>query len=601
MSELPSASTTTPPPAATTAIGTATPTPAGTAAALRASSSCDRGPGTAVTRRRSCGRPGPPVVARVADVRWRTCGDARSRAGAALDCPRCPSTGPGRSTRWIRCRHARDAALPARTGATSACGCSPTRTTAPPSTPRCPGCTARTCRTRRRSSPTGQATADDRHPVRRRRRGAATTSPTPTSGGSWTAASWRSASAPRSSAPAPPTPSSPPAGPGRTAAVRGAVRDLLHPVAQANAEAVARDANATRRLGPRRAARHLARRDAPGRTRRDDRRAVPAARLLGRPVRRLRAARPLPSPPTGVPAADRSCCRTEARGCCAGGQRASLPVRTATGPGSPCRRSAVGGHLSGVLAIANGGALDRAGREVVTAVIALAGLALQQNRELARARGLLRTGLLTMLSVRRTRGGRRRRRARCWGPLPAEPVRIAAVDVADHDLDDRGATCSNCGCRTVRGTSSSRSTTPCSSASSADDTGIVDATRRPLRPARRPVGRCRLRGRSDAPAPRPCRHSTARREGRPGIIEFGDLAREGVLAHLAHIDVDAGPSPARSSPRCSTTTPAGTELTRHRPHLARAGLRVRPHRPGPRHPPAHRPRPGRARRSAARP
>ena len=60
MSELPSASTTTPPPAATAWIGTVCPTPAATAAALRAISSCERGPGMGVTIRRSCGREGPP-------------------------------------------------------------------------------------------------------------------------------------------------------------------------------------------------------------------------------------------------------------------------------------------------------------------------------------------------------------------------------------------------------------------------------------------------------------------------------------------------------------------------------------------------------------
>src|SRR6478609_6578889 len=60
MRELPSASTTTPPPAATASTGTVCPTPAATAAALRASSSCERGPGMLVTRRRSCGSAGPP-------------------------------------------------------------------------------------------------------------------------------------------------------------------------------------------------------------------------------------------------------------------------------------------------------------------------------------------------------------------------------------------------------------------------------------------------------------------------------------------------------------------------------------------------------------
>ena len=60
ISEFPSASTTTPPPAATAWIGTVCPTPEATAAAFRSSSSCERGPGMLVTILRSCGRVGPP-------------------------------------------------------------------------------------------------------------------------------------------------------------------------------------------------------------------------------------------------------------------------------------------------------------------------------------------------------------------------------------------------------------------------------------------------------------------------------------------------------------------------------------------------------------
>ena len=61
ISELPSTSTTTPPPAAAAYTGMVTPTPVATAADLRAWSSAVRGPGRAVTSRRSWGRVGPPV------------------------------------------------------------------------------------------------------------------------------------------------------------------------------------------------------------------------------------------------------------------------------------------------------------------------------------------------------------------------------------------------------------------------------------------------------------------------------------------------------------------------------------------------------------
>ena len=68
ISELPSASMMTPPPAASTNTGSVVPTPSATAAFLRASSSVERGPGMSVTRRRSWGRVGPP--ARVCDIAW---------------------------------------------------------------------------------------------------------------------------------------------------------------------------------------------------------------------------------------------------------------------------------------------------------------------------------------------------------------------------------------------------------------------------------------------------------------------------------------------------------------------------------------------------
>ncbi len=55
ISRLPSTSSTMPPPARATNTGRVTPTPSATAADLRAISSCDFGPGTAVTSLRSCG------------------------------------------------------------------------------------------------------------------------------------------------------------------------------------------------------------------------------------------------------------------------------------------------------------------------------------------------------------------------------------------------------------------------------------------------------------------------------------------------------------------------------------------------------------------
>src|SRR5437868_1371466 len=76
ISELPSTSTTTPPPAWVMKTGRVVPMPGGTAACLRVSSSCDLGPGISVTRRRSCGSDGPPC--------WVV---MRSRYGARRDLP----------------------------------------------------------------------------------------------------------------------------------------------------------------------------------------------------------------------------------------------------------------------------------------------------------------------------------------------------------------------------------------------------------------------------------------------------------------------------------------------------------------------------------
>ncbi len=61
-SELPSTSCRIPPPARSTKTPSAVPMPGGTAAARRAASSRERGPGISVTSRRRCGRLGPPAV-----------------------------------------------------------------------------------------------------------------------------------------------------------------------------------------------------------------------------------------------------------------------------------------------------------------------------------------------------------------------------------------------------------------------------------------------------------------------------------------------------------------------------------------------------------
>lgn len=92
-----------------------------------------------------------------------------------------------------------------------------------------------------------------------------------------------------------------------------------------------------------------------------------------------------------------------------------------------------GGHLRGVVAIA-AGELDQEGRGVVTAVIAMAGLALEQNQNLSHARGLLRSGLVQSLLTGDP--GLALRVARdLWGGLPAAPIVVGVLDEASSRVD----------------------------------------------------------------------------------------------------------------------------------------------------------------------
>lgn len=92
-----------------------------------------------------------------------------------------------------------------------------------------------------------------------------------------------------------------------------------------------------------------------------------------------------------------------------------------------------GGHLRGVIAIAAGD-LDQEGRGVVTAVIAMAGLALEQQQGLSRARGALRAGLVQTLLSDDPALARRIARE-LWGPLPPAPVEVAMTDASATRVD----------------------------------------------------------------------------------------------------------------------------------------------------------------------
>ncbi|MEV7874249.1 PucR family transcriptional regulator [Microbacterium sp. NPDC089188] len=87
-----------------------------------------------------------------------------------------------------------------------------------------------------------------------------------------------------------------------------------------------------------------------------------------------------------------------------------------------------GGHLRGALAIAADD-LDHEARSVVTAVVAMAALALEQQDGLGRAIGTFRAGLVQTLATDDPTLARRAGRD-LFGPLPAAPVIVALTPAA---------------------------------------------------------------------------------------------------------------------------------------------------------------------------
>ena len=115
------------------------------------------------------------------------------------------------------------------------------------------------------------------------------------------------------------------------------------------------------------------------------------------------------------------------------GQRASATV-SAGGETLTLQTLGRRDQLRGVLALGGVRELDAASQDVVTSVIALAGLALEQNHALAGARRHLRAGLLHALL-----GGNRELAetisAEMWGPLPTGPVQLVVTDAPAGRLD----------------------------------------------------------------------------------------------------------------------------------------------------------------------
>jgi len=126
-------------------------------------------------------------------------------------------------------------------------------------------------------------------------------------------------------------------------------------------------------------------------------------------------------PSGGLDAAARSALAADVAEVLRRGTRAGSSLRV---EGMPVALQTLGrgGNLRGVVAIV-GADLDHEARSVVTSVIAMAALALEQQDGLGRAVGSLRAGLVQALAGDDPQLPRRIARE-LWGPLPAAPVLV---------------------------------------------------------------------------------------------------------------------------------------------------------------------------------
>ncbi|WP_349899176.1 PucR family transcriptional regulator [Parafrigoribacterium soli] len=138
-------------------------------------------------------------------------------------------------------------------------------------------------------------------------------------------------------------------------------------------------------------------------------------------------------PDRAVPGSTIDAVRADVTRLLRGGQRSSATV-SAAGETVTLQTLGERGRLRGALAIGGAGQRDQASEQVVTSVIALASLALEQNHALDRARGHLRSGLLHMLlngEVDLVAGIAEQ----MWGALPEAPVRLIIGEARPDSLD----------------------------------------------------------------------------------------------------------------------------------------------------------------------
>jgi purine catabolism regulator len=136
------------------------------------------------------------------------------------------------------------------------------------------------------------------------------------------------------------------------------------------------------------------------------------------------------------PAALRAEIDSAVAGALSRGARAGLRIQEHSG-GITLQTLGQRGQLLGVLVVGAAAPLDPAGNDLMSSVIGLASIALEQRRTLDGARRQLRTGLFELL-LSGVVDVADRTAASLWGALPAEPVRLSVVtgDIHGQSLFD---------------------------------------------------------------------------------------------------------------------------------------------------------------------
>lgn len=195
--------------------------------------------------------------------------------------------------------------------------------------------------------------------------------------------------------------------------------------------------------------------------------------------------------------------------------------------------------LRGVLVIAGAGPLDSADQTVVTSVVALTGLALEQNRELGRARGLLRNGLLQTL-LEGNVALVRRIVHQMGGELPAEPVSFLAFApsavardplLSELEARDENVFFAASDGRVLAGVAAADA--PALAADLARVSGLAAGMSEPLHWSETAAGT-----RQAVQALERARTSASRNggDGAASVVVFSDVAERGLAALLPHGD-----------------------------------------------------------------